>query len=452
MTTTRKWLAITAILMGLFPMGLSFSLTNINLESIQAALGSSLIQLQWMINIYGIVIASLLVTMGRLGDIFGRKKIYLIGLLFFAIAMLGAGFAPNAQTIIVFQAVFGIAGAILLPISQAMLVEIFPDKKKSTAIGLWAATAGISIAIGPLIGGILLTFLSWRSIFFINVPFAILGFVLALFFTRESRTEGHSTKIDWPGVVLLTLTIVTFVLATVQSNLWKPSIIVALYIVSAVSLVLLLVVEKKAEMPIIQESLFKSRMFLLCSLGNFCMICFTWAGVFLIPFYIQKHLGYTPFQAGLLMLGFSAPIALFSPVSGYLYNKVGPRPMIFIGFLLLTLSAIMQLQFKEVATPLFIALAVLILGLGFSLIWTPTTTGALSAISRNFAGVASGTFVTIQEIGGSVGLAITVTVVRKQTVFAEGFHDGMWVLLLISIIGVASALFIPKKSKKMEYS
>lgn len=430
----KKWFAIIGVLMGNMAMGLSFSLINTNLESIQQALGASIAELQWIINIYGIFIASTLVMMGRLGDIYGRKKVYLIGTVLFGISMLGGGLAVNPGMIIGFQAIYGLAGAILLPLSQAMLIDLYPEEKKSTAIGMWASSGGITLALGPIVGGILLSFFNWRSIFLINVPFAVLGFLLTSWFARESKTEGESTKLDWPGATLLTLAIGVFIFATVQSMF-------SLYALSLIFVVALLIVEKRVEMPIIREELFKNRMFLLCCLGNFCMIAFFWAGIFLIPLFVQKQLGYTPMQAGLMMLAFSVPISIFSPLSGYFYNKVGPRVLVFVGSTLMTFSAWLQFQYGASA------LATGALGLGISLVITSTTTGALFALSKNFAGIASGTFVTIQEIGGSMGLAVTVTVVRMQADFARGFHDGMLVLLIVSVVGIFSAIMMPKRSK-----
>lgn len=436
----KKWFAIVGVLMGNMAMGLSFSLINTNLESIQQALGATIAELQWMINIYGIFIASTLVMMGRLGDIFGRKKVYLIGTVLFGISMLGGGLAVNPGMIIGFQAIYGLAGAILLPLSQAMLIDLYPEEKKSTAIGMWASSGGITLALGPLVGGILLSYFNWRSIFLINVPFAVLGFILTSWFARESKTEGESTKLDWPGATLLTLAIGVFIFATVQCMFW-------LYAFSLILVIALLIVEKRVEMPIIREELFKNRMFLLCCMGNFCMIAFFWAGIFLIPLFIQKQLGYTPMQAGLMMLAFSVPISIFSPLSGYFYDKLGPRVLVFIGALLMTVSAFMQFQYGTEVSPLSIALATGALGLGISLVITSTTTGALFALSKNFAGIASGTFITVQEIGGSMGLAVTVTVVRMQEDFASGFHDGMLVLLIVSVVGVFSAILMPKRSK-----
>nr|NGX26431.1 putative multidrug resistance protein EmrY [Chlamydiota bacterium] len=364
--------------------------------------------------------------------------------------MLGAGLATSPAMIIGFQALYGISGAILLPLSQAMLVDIFPEEDKSIAIGIWASSGGITLSLGPIVGGLLLSFLSWRWIFFVNVPFAILGAILTVWFAKETKTEGESTKIDWAGAFLLTLTIGTFVLATVQMNLWHIPMIVGLYLASVASLIALLFVEGKAKMPIIREELFKSRMFFFSCAGNFCMIAFFWAGIFLIPLFIQKQLDFTPLQAGVLMLAFSVPVAAISPLTGYFHKLIDPRILIGVGFVMLVVSALMQLQYEEGASVFYIACATFILGVGFSLIWTPTTTGAISAISSKFAGIAAGTFITIQEIGGNVGLAITATVSRLTPSFTEGFHNAMWVMVFFSILGILAAFFTPKKPKVLK--
>ncbi|MDN3506423.1 MAG: MFS transporter [Simkaniaceae bacterium] len=450
MSSVKKSLAIIGATMGALSMGLSFSLINANLESIHQHFGASLVQLQWMINIYGIFIASTLVTMGRLGDIYGRKKIYLIGLFLFGVAMLGGGLAFTPGMIIGFQALYGLAGAILLPLSQAMLIDCFSEDQKSLAVGIWTGSGAITLSLGPIIGGLLLEFLSWRWIFLANVPFAIFGLLLTAFFAKDSKTEGESTKLDWPGVILLTLAIGTFVFATVQFNLWQVPVIVLLYVIAALCIVGLLIVEGKVEMPIIREELFRSRMFLFSCAGNFCMIAFFWAGIFLIPLYIQKQLDFSPLHAGVLMLAFSVPIALISPIIGHLYKTVGPKVLISVGFCLMGASALMQLQYGDTISPYFIALATFCLGLGFGFVWTPTTTGALSAISRNFAGIASGTFITIQEIGGNMGLAVTATVARMSPSFTGGFHNAMWVMFGVCILGICTAFFLPRRPRVLK--
>lgn len=447
MQTRKKVLAVIGASVGAMAMGFSFSLININLESIYQYFGASLLQLQWMINIYGIFIASFLVTMGRLGDIYGRKKIYLIGMSLFGAAMLGAGLAPSSGAIIFFMGIYGIAGSILLPLSQALLVEIFSEEKKGVAVGIWAAANGLSFAAGTIVGGLLLAIFPWRSIFLINVPFALIGFLMTALYCKESKTEGESTRIDWLGAVFLTLSVGLFVLATVQWNVWGKGLILSLYILSAVNIGILLFVEGKAKMPIIREELFRSRTFLFCCMGNASMIGVLWAGVFLIPLYIQKVLGFDPIYAGLLMLTFSLPQALISPTVGHLYRKMGPKILAGFGFFLFLISSILQLQYSEATGPLLIAVATCLLGIGFAFTYTPTAAGALSAIPRNYAGIATGTFMTIQEIGGNVGLAVSGTAARLGKSFASSFHNGVWVIFALSLIGLLSVFLIPKKPK-----
>lgn len=443
----RKILAITGIVIGFMAMGLSFSMINANLETLQNTLGASLVQLQWIINIYGIFIASTLVAMGRLGDIFGRKRVYLVGKAFFALAMLGGGFASSASVIIAFMPFWGLAGAIMLPLSQTLLIHMYPEEKKGIAMGIWNSSGGISLALGPLFGGFLLKFFDWRWIFLSSIPLIIIGCFLTAYFVKESKTEGESTKIDWAGVFALMAAIASFVLATVQSNIWPAHITTILYLFCACSILSLIFIEGKVKMPIIREDLLKNRSFLLCCMCGFAMIGIFWSEIFLLPFYIQKQLQFTPLQTGIIMLGFAVPIAIFSPLAGHLYHKMPPRILIFIGFLFLAISCLLQLGFATAPSTYFVTIAIAFIGLGLSLVMTPTLAKALSAISRNFGGVASGTYVTLQEIGGSVGLAISVTVARKAANFSLGFHNAIWVVLALTLLGAIAALVMPKASR-----
>ena len=383
--------------------------------------------------------------MGRFGDSFGRKKVFLLGNILFLIAMLGAGLASTPSYIIFFMAIYGLAGAILLPISQALIVQFFPEEKKGVAIGMWTTVAGIGMAAGPILGGLAMTYLSWRWAFFVNAPLAILGFTITLLFCPESRSEGESPKIDWAGVSLLFLTVGSFVLATVQSTLWNGAIIVGLYIISIISLITLLVVENRVEMPIIREDLFKNRTFLLTAVAGFCLIAFFWGAMFLIPLYIQKKLGLDPLKAGLSLLFLFVPMAIFSPFSGYFYRTFGPKALLFNGFICLAISAMLFLQINGISKFNYIALSILIMGIGFAFIWAPVITSALSCVSKNVAGVASGSFVTVEEIGGSVGVALVGAVVRMTPSFSTGFHHGVWVLLMITIIGIGAVIGMPRR-------
>lgn len=440
--------AIIGILLGSAALSMSFSLINASLATIEKQLQASLIELQWMINIYGIFIASTLVTMGRFGDIFGRKKVYIIGMALLALAMCGAGLAPSPSAIIGFMALYGLSGAIILPLSQALMIDAFDETKKNRAIGIWATVSALAMAAGPVVGGYVSTHLDWRWIFFINIPGAIAAGALVYWAAEESSADGESTHIDWPGMALLILTIGTLILAVIQSNIWSLSVTITLLIVSAVALTLLLIVENKVEMPIIREDLFTRSSFLFSALSAFCMTALFWAALFVIPLYVQRVLGYSPIKAGILMLFYTLPGAFLSSPSAHLYEKMGARIQICSGFCLCVIATIMFLQFGHVSPFWHIALATMIMAIGFTLILTPAMAAGFSTVSRNAIGVATGTFVTVQEIGGSLGLALTVTIIRMHRGEDLAFHHGVWVMFTFALIGVVGSLLLRENRPK----
>lgn len=444
----RRLLGILGVLLGSASLSVSFALIGTNFAAIQKALGASAVEIQWMMNIYGIFIAATLVAMGRLGDLHGRKKLYLIGNLLLGVSMLGAGLSEDAGWVIGFMALYGVAGAMILPLSQSLMLHYFPEDKKSKAVGIWATVGGLSMAAGPLIGGLLLFHLSWHWLFFINVPLAILTVGLVYFFCEESKSAGPTTHLDWRGVAMLILTIGILTLAIVQSNLWHPVVIVGLFLASLISVVFLLIFEYKAEVPIIREDLFTNKMFLLSALSAFCMTALFWAALFLVPLYVQKVLGYDSLRSGMLMLFFTLPGALFASLSALLYDRIGAKLQIFIGFFLVAISIVMLTRVHIGTSFFFLALSMLKMAIGFTLILTPAMTAALSTLSKNFSGVSAGTFVTIQEIGGSVGLALTVTVVRMERDLSIGFHHGAYVMLILCTIGLGASCLMPKKPKQ----
>lgn len=443
----RRMLSIVGICLGVVVVGIMFSSTNTALATIHRDLGTSLGELQWIMNIFGIFISSNLVIMGRLADLYGRKRVYLFGVVGLLVSQLGAGLAPSVGWIIFFQALFGMSGAVILPVSQALLTSLYPEKERSKAIGIWAAVVGVALGIGPLLAGSIIYGLGWRWIFLINVPIAVISFILIIGFLPKKPKVGPKLSLDWSGAFLLILTIGTFVLATIQISLWRPSVIAILYVLSIILLVSFLYVEKRARTPIIREDLFTHRTFMLSSLGNFCMLFFGWAVFFLIPLYLQTVQTYSVFQTGLMMLGVTVPLAILSPVVSRWYKKTGPKQLISYGFIFLIVSALIQMQYHADTNLLFIILGLLCYGIGWGLAWGPTTTAAISALPQEHAGVAAGTFTTLQEIGGTVGLAITGTVVRLHHHFMIGFYDGMWVLLMICFVGLIATLMMPARRK-----
>lgn len=442
-------LAILGTCMGITITTISFSIITANLASIEKALNASPLSLQWIVNIFGITLTSTVITMGRLGDIIGRKKLYLIGLSLFTLAMIGAGLAQHVGIIIFFQAVAGVATAICSSMSQALVSHLFPEEKRGRAIGIWAAFGGFALALGPILGGIVIDLISWRGIFFAIIPFALIGMILTGWLVEESKTKGVSKEMDWKGVGFLFLGISSLTLALIQALTWPWFITFGLFLVLALSIIGLIYVEKRAKMPIIREDLFQNKMFLLASAGNFCMLGFAWAGFFLIPLFFQSILAYSALEAGILLLLYSIPIGLFSPLSGGLFEKFGPKQLMLFGFLCLILSLVIQFFFSKTSSLFEIGSATAFFGIGVACIWSPSTTAAISTISRNFAGIASGSFITIQEIGGNTGVALAISATRLSSDFSQGYRYGVAVLLVLCVLGLIVTSLMPKHRKKV---
>ena len=438
----KKVLILIGICLGVAVGAFIFSAVNTALASIQREFNASINQLQWIMNIFGIVICSTLVIFGKLADLYGRKCLFLIGLIALAISMFGSGIAFNIYWVIGSQAILGLSGAIIIPVSQALLSDTFPLHERSKAIGIWAAVMGLAMAIGPLLSGFIITLVGWRWIFLINIPIIFLSFILIVCFSSESQIQRKKiSTIDLKGAFFLFFMVLTFVLAVIESD-WPTYILIILYSLSAISLVFLWITETHAEEPIIQKQILRHRTFLSSSLSNFFLVFFNWACFFLLPLYLQNIHHFQPYQAGVLMLFITAPLTIFSFISGYLYQNLNPRTIILIGFIFLTISALIQTHLNEISNLINLIVSMLAFGIGWGLIWGPTITAATSSLPIEIAGVVAGTFVTIQEIGGTLGLAITGSIVRIHHNFLIGYHYGMWVLVLICAMGFISTLFI----------
>lgn len=437
----QRGLAILGIALPIMAVGMNFSIVNMAMSTLQKQFHASVSELQWLLNAFGIFLSVLMVTMGKLADVHGRRRLYFIGTIFVCVASLVSGFAPKLSWIIVSQAIQGMGGAIIIPISQALLSHLYPEEKRSQAIGIWATLASISLGIGPIVGGIVLEALGWRWIFLINVPIAILGLVLILRYVPESKsTHASTTKIDYSGVFLLILTIGSLVVTIMQAPTWGWKVLwtMALFVVS---LTLFILSERKSESPIIRPDFFFRRTFLLSTLANFCIVAFVWGDFFLLPYYLQNVHDLTPFNTGLLMLLVTGPVVLFSSTIGKLYNKTEPKFLMITGFLIFTLSSILQLFFNPhtLSLPLIAAFC---FGIGWVIAWGPSITSAVSSVPRDVAGLAAGAFTTVQEIGGTLGLTIAGTAFRIQ----GNYSHGAWVLVAIAILGVLFSMGLNKKS------
>jgi EmrB/QacA subfamily drug resistance transporter len=403
----RKWWTLGAMSFSLFMIMLDNTVVNVALPSIQKDLGASLSALEWTINAYTLAIAVLLVTAGRLGDIFGRRRAFLFGVSVFALSSATAGMAPNDMSLVVSRAIQGIGAAFMMPATLSIVTNAFPAAERGRAIGTWAGVSALALAMGPVVGGFLTEQVSWRAIFFLNLPVAALAIVVSIAAVRESRDATVPRAIDFSGVATLTVGIGALVLALVEGNDWgwSSARIIGLVALSAVGLLGFVLAEKRVRFPMVQFDFFRSRQFLgangIAYVVSFAML----AMFFFMALYMQNILGYSPLEAGIRFLPSTVVIIVVAPIAGRLTDRIGPRLPIATGLTLVAIALYIQSNITistgySTLLPTFV-----LMGLGIGLTMSPMSTAAMNAVHEAKAGVASGILSMSRMVGGTFGVA-----------------------------------------------
>jgi EmrB/QacA subfamily drug resistance transporter len=403
----RKWWTLGAMSFALFMIMLDNTVVNVALPSIQDDLGASLSALEWTINAYTLTFAVILVTGGRLGDIFGRRRTFLIGVVVFALSSATAGFAPNDLSLVVSRAVQGVGAAFMMPATLSIITNAFPPQERGKAIGTWAGVSALALALGPVVGGFLTEQVSWRAIFFLNLPVAALAVIVALAAARESRDPSVPRTVDYAGVGTLSLGIGALVLALVEGNDWGwgSARIVTLFALSVLGLAAFLLVERRVRFPMVEFAFFRTRQFggtnAIAFVVSFAML----AMFFFMALYMQNILGYSPLEAGIRFLPSTVVIIVAAPIAGRLTDRIGARIPIAVGLSLVAVSLYFQSRITIDTgygdlLPLFS-----LMGLGIGLTMSPMSTAAMNAVEEAKAGVASGILSMSRMVGGTFGVA-----------------------------------------------
>jgi len=403
----RKWWTLGAMCLALFMVMLDNTVVNVALPSIQRDLGTSISGLEWIVNGYTLSFAVLLATGGRIGDIFGRRKAFVFGVVVFTISSATAGFAPDDISLVASRVLQGVGAAFMMPGTLSIITDVFPPSERGKAIGTWAGVSALALAVGPVLGGFLTEHVSWRAIFYINLPVGILAVLAALFVVRESRDTTVGRQVDYLGVGLLTVSLTALVLGLIEGNSWgwESTAVIALWIVAAVFLVAFVYAERKVVAPIIEFSLFNSRNFIGAVTTAF-IISFAMMGVFFfLALYMQNVLGYSALGAGVRFLPTTLVIMVLSPLAGRLSDRIGPRIPIVAGMALITLALWMFSRTTVGDTFSAILPGFLVLGAGIGLTMSPMSTAAMNAVSKTKAGIASGVLSMFRMIGGTFGVA-----------------------------------------------
>jgi EmrB/QacA subfamily drug resistance transporter len=404
----RRWWALGAMCFALFMIMLDNTVVNVALPSIQRSLNASTSSLEWTVNAYTLSFAVLLVTGGRLGDLFGRRKIFLAGVVIFASASAAIGFSPSDTWLVAWRAVQGVGSALMMPATLSIITNAFPPQERGKAIGTWAGVSAMALAIGPVVGGFLVESVSWQSIFFLNLPVAVGAVVIALFAVRESRDETVERSVDVPGVLTLTIGLAALVLALVEGNEWgwgSPREL-AMFAVAIVGLTAFAIVERRRAVPMVDFSFFRSRTFLGANIVAFIVSFAMLAMFFFLALYMQNIRGYTPLQAGVRFLPSTVMIIIIAPLAGRLADRVGSRPLITFGLLCVSGALFWQSHLTVSSGYGALLPGFMLMGVGMGFVMSPMSLAAMNAVDRAKAGVASGILSMNRMVGGTFGVAI----------------------------------------------
>jgi EmrB/QacA subfamily drug resistance transporter len=385
------------------------------LGTIHGQFNASMAELQWAFVAFYIPFTAFLIAAGRLSDIFGRRRALLLGTAVFALGSVLAAVAPGVEVLIAGIAIAGAGGALMMPASLAMLTNLFTGESRGLAIGLWGAATEVVSGVGILVGGVLTEQLSWRWIFWVDVIFAVLIAIMALRGSRESRDPTAPRSVDLTGVAVIAAALTCLTLALNEGPGWGWGSLptVTLFAAGVLLFASLGVVERRAKFPLIDFSFFRNRNFTGSTIVVFVLDFAFGAAYFFLPIYFEEILGYSPMQAGLLLLPMTAVMAVSSPLGGRVAARVGPRPPIVTGLAAMAIATywISTLTLSTDYADLWIPTVLLGFGVGFAL--TPMNLAAMNAISKDHAGAASGILVTLSGLGATLGVAVTGAVFQE---------------------------------------
>jgi EmrB/QacA subfamily drug resistance transporter len=428
--------------MSLLIVGLDATIVNVALPAIHRSLHASLDGLQWTIDAYTLVLASLLMLSGSTADRIGRRRVFQIGLALFSLGSLLCAVAPNLGLLIVFRMVQAVGGSMLNPVAMSIIRNVFEDpRERAQAIGLWGGVVGLSFALGPVVGGALVDSMGWRAIFLVNVPVGIAAIVLTALFVPESRAP-RARRIDPVGQVLVIamLASVTYAIIEGPSHGWTSAEILGLFALALVSLTALVAYELRRPEPLIDVRFFRSAPFAGASVIAICSFAALGGFLFLNTLYLQNVRGLSPFHAGLYTLPLAAMTIVFGPVSGRLVAQRGARLSLVTAGCALTVSSLMLTHLTAATSIGYLLLTYFIFGFGFGLVNPPITNTAVSGMPAAQAGVASAVASTSRQVGSTLGVAIVGAAAGGGAAtalgsnFAQATHPGWWIITGLGVV------------------
>ena len=408
MSARRKAIILVSCCLSLLIVSMDATIVNVAIPSIRDDLGASASQIQWVIDVYTLVLASLLMLSGATGDRFGRRRTFQIGLTVFAAASLLCSLAPNIEMLIAARLLQAIGGSMMNPVAMSIITQVFRGRvERARAIGIWGGVVGISMALGPIVGGALIQYVDWRAVFWINLPICAVAILLTAIFVPESKS-ATMRDVDPIGQALgmAFLFGVVFVLIEGPGMGWSSPVTIVVAAIAACAFVAFLRYESRRHDPFIDLRFFRSIPFASATMIAICAFASWGAFLFMMSLYLQGYRGFSALHTGLIYLPVAVGALIFSPLSGRLVGRFGSRPSLIISGTLITAAALMLTRLTA-TTPVWQLLVIFaVFGIGFSVMNAPVTNAAVSGMPTDRAGAASAIASTSRQVGVSLGVAL----------------------------------------------
>jgi EmrB/QacA subfamily drug resistance transporter len=429
------------------------TVVNVALPSIQSDLGADLSELEWIVTGYALTFASLMLVGGKLADAYGRRLVFVLGIVVFTVASLACGLATSSEMLIGARVLQGAGAALMNPATLSIIAATFPPRERGTAIGIWAGTSAMALAIGPLVGGLITEHLHWSWIFFVNVPIGLLGIAASYLFIDESRDETHAS-LDLPGLATSAVGLFALTYGLIEANTygWTSARIVGAFVLSAVALVSFVVLERRRRDAMLPLDLFRSGTYTGANLVVLLVALAMFGVFFFVSLYMQNVLGYSAVETGAAFLPLTILIILVAPVAGRTSDRLGSRGLMTAGMLLVALQLTMFSRLGADASFWDLLPALLIGGVGMALTMTPSAAAATRSVPVDKAGVGSAVLNSARQVGGTMGIAIMGAIMAAELgdapsvdAFMRGFERALLVAAAIAVVGavVAFALVRP---------
>ena len=460
----RKWWTLVAVAIGLFMIMLDNTVVNVALPSIRKDLGIGISELEWVVNAYALTFGVLLLSGGKLADLLGRRRIFIIGLVVFTASSLACGLATTANVLIAARTVQGVGAALMNPATLSIITATFPPRQRGTAIGIWAGVSALALAFGPIVGGLLTQKINWSWIFFINIPIGVVGVLAARVFVDESKDSSTKQRLDLPGLLAsaIGLFALTFGLIETNHHSWTSAFVLSMFAVALVALAIFVLLELHQKIPMLDLSLFRNSTFagantamLLVGLAMFGIFFFN-------SLFLQNILRFSAIQTGATFLPMTVLIILVAPVAGRVSDQFGPRWLMGTGMVLLSISLLLFGRLDATSSFWGLLPGLMVGGFGMAITMAPTTAAAMGAVPVDKAGVGSAVINSMRQVGGSIGIAVMGALVatkltvksladpRYATQFVDGYHLAVHVGAGLTLFGALVAVLTVRKVRHPE--